>query len=62
MADISAREALTQAIRYWEPRRLLYNAMLVLVVTGIFVLRLPGSRANFGVDLALFGRINDQAI
>jgi hypothetical protein len=26
MADVSVREALTQAIRYWEPGRLLYDA------------------------------------
>ena len=26
------REALTNAIRYWEPRRILYNAVLIAVV------------------------------
>lgn len=53
MADVSVREALTQAIRYWEPRRLLYNGLL-LVVVGVFVLGLPVSRSQINVNLLLF--------
>ena len=41
MAEVSAREALSQAIRYWEPRRLLYNAVLLMMVAAVFVLGLP---------------------
>jgi hypothetical protein len=54
MADISAREALSQAIRYWEPRRLLYNALLLIEVVAVFVLNLPGSRSQLSVNLLLF--------
>jgi hypothetical protein len=54
MAEVSAREAISAAIRYWEPRRLLYNAVLLVGVAMIFALKLPGSRSQLTVDLALF--------
>jgi hypothetical protein len=54
MADVSARKAISAAIRYWEPRRILYNAVLLVEVAVIFVLKLPDSRGNLSVDLALF--------
>jgi hypothetical protein len=54
MPEVSAREALSQAISYWEPRRLLYNAVLLIEVATMFALRLPGSRGNLTVDVALF--------
>jgi hypothetical protein len=38
------RESATDAIRYWEPRRVLYNLALGLVVVLCFVLYLPASR------------------
>jgi len=41
------------ALRYWEPRRLIYNAVLALVVIGHFVSRLPESRRGLSVDLGL---------
>jgi hypothetical protein len=53
MADVTAREALSQAIRYWEPRRLLYNAVLLGEVVAIFALNLPGSRSRLNVDVVL---------
>ena len=53
MVDISAREALSQAIRYWEPRRILYNALLLIEVAILFVVNLPASRSHFSVDLGL---------
>ena len=53
MSDVTAREALSQAIGYWEPRRLLFNAILLIEVAGIFILNLPGSRARLNVDLVL---------
>jgi hypothetical protein len=40
MVDVTARETLSQAIRYWEPRRLLYNAILLAEVATIFALHL----------------------
>jgi hypothetical protein len=53
MADVTAREALSQAIRYWEPRRLLYNAILLIEVATIFALYLPGSRGLLNVNVVL---------
>jgi hypothetical protein len=53
MPEVSAREALSSALRYWEPRRLLYNAVLLGVVAAIFVVNLPGSRANLTLDTML---------
>jgi hypothetical protein len=53
MSDVTAREALSQAIRYWEPRRLLFNAILLIEVAAIFVSDLPGSRARLNLDLFL---------
>ena len=53
MADVTAREALSQAIGYWEPRRLLFNAALLIEVTAIFALNLPDARAGLNVDVVL---------
>jgi hypothetical protein len=41
------------ALRYWEPRRLIYNAVLALVVLGHFMARWPASRNALSMDLAL---------
>lgn len=54
MAEVSVREALSQAIRYWEPRRLIYNAVLLLVVAAMFVKGLPISRSQINLNLVLF--------
>jgi len=40
----------TDAIRYWEPRRLIYNAALALIVIGYFLAGLPESRSTFTLD------------
>jgi hypothetical protein len=53
MSEVTAREALSLAIRYWEPRRLLFNAILLIEVAAIFAFNLPGSRARLNVDLVL---------
>ena len=39
----SLREAITDALRYWEPRRLLYNAALAAIVIVYFCLARPTS-------------------
>jgi hypothetical protein len=44
----------TDAIRYWEPRRLIYNAVLALIVAGYFIASWPGSRRTFTFDGILF--------
>lgn len=53
---VSLREMTTDAIRYWEPRRFLYNAVLALIVIGYFCASWPASRAAVTVNgiLCLF--------
>ena len=50
----AAREAATDAIRYWEPRRLAYNGVLTAVVLIYFGLGYPESKAALSVDTILF--------
>jgi hypothetical protein len=47
-------ESAANALRYWEPRRLVYNLALAAVVTIHFVAAWPASRAWLTRD-ALFG-------
>jgi len=53
-AKASLREMVTDAIRYWEPRRILYNAVLALIVVGYFYSSWPRSRATLSFDGFLF--------
>ena len=46
------RDVLTDAIRYWEPRRIAYNAVLAIVVVAVAALQWPGSRATLSAQLA----------
>ena len=50
------REYLTNAIRYWEPRRVLYNVVLAVIVIIHFAQGLPFSRTvlQFNLFLLLF--------
>ncbi len=48
------REMVTDAIRYWEPRRLIYNAVLAVIVIGYFCAALPKSQAALSFDGFLF--------
>jgi hypothetical protein len=50
MAEITARVALSDAIRYWELRRILYNVVLLGVVAAVYFTNLPGSRQALGAD------------
>ena len=47
------REYFTDAIRYWEPRRILYNFGLAAIVLFYFVRALPGSKAVLSLDSVL---------
>jgi hypothetical protein len=47
------REYLGNAIRYWEPRRILYNLMLTAITTIHFVLGLPYSRSILHINIVL---------
>jgi hypothetical protein len=41
------------ALRYWEPRRVVYNAVLAGVVLTHFALAWPGSREQVSLNLLL---------
>jgi hypothetical protein len=47
------RETLTGAIRYWEPRRLIYNFVLAAVVLACFGLNYPISKSAVSFDFVL---------
>ena len=51
------REMATDALRYWEPRRLLYNLLLAAIVTVYFVAGWPESARTISLNgiLMLFG-------
>jgi hypothetical protein len=53
MNGMTISDVLTDAIRYWELRRIAYNAILVAIVVAVFVLQLPESRSAMSVDLLL---------
>jgi hypothetical protein len=44
---------IANALRYWERQRLIYNAILALVVVGHFVAAWPQSRQQLSIDLLL---------
>ena len=52
MSEMTIRDALTDAIRYWELRRIAYNAILVAIVAVVFVLQWPESRSSLSADVA----------
>ncbi len=54
--NFSLRDAATNAIRYWEPRRFLYNAVLSIIVISYFITGLPKSAKLLTFDgfLGLF--------
>jgi hypothetical protein len=45
MNALPIRETLTDSIKYWEPRRLVYNIVLGAIVLTYFGLNYPGSKA-----------------
>jgi len=52
-ASITVAEAATEGIRYWEPRRLVYNGLLAAVVLLYFAAAWPTSGDLLSVDLVL---------
>lgn len=44
MSQVTARDALSEAVRYWEPRRILYNCVLMFVVSAVYYANLPKAR------------------
>jgi len=47
------RDYLGNSIRYWEPRRIVYNLLLALIVAIHFVKGLPASRAVLQFNMLL---------
>ena len=47
------RDSVTTAIRYWEPRRLIYNLVLAAIVLTYFGLNYPASRSVVSLDSVL---------
>jgi hypothetical protein len=54
MEAATLREYLTDAISYWEPRRIGYNLVLTAIVVIYFLLGLPGSKTRISLDALLF--------
>ena len=48
------RESVTGAIRYWEPRRLVYNMVLAAIVLIYFGINYPSSKSFLSIDSVLF--------
>jgi hypothetical protein len=53
MDSLTLRDNLTAAIRFWEPRRVIYNAVLAAIVIAYFAAGYPASKAMLSVDFAL---------
>jgi hypothetical protein len=53
METATIREWATDAIRYWEPRRILYNLILAAIVLACFSVGLPTSKGLITVDFVL---------
>jgi hypothetical protein len=53
METATIREWATDAIRYWEPRRVLYNLVLAAIVLACFVVALPVSKGLITLNFVL---------
>ncbi len=53
MEATTLRESATDAIRYWEPKRLAYNAALAAIVVVYFLFYFPASKAALSLDTTL---------
>ena len=51
MSNTSARDALSEAIPYWERRRLIYNAVLLAVVAAVYFSVPVGLRSTLDFTL-----------
>lgn len=50
---LGLRDIAADAVGYWERRRLIYSAILVLIVAWYFVAGLPQAREHAGINLLL---------
>jgi hypothetical protein len=53
METQTVRESLTDAIRFWEPLRLAYNATLAGIVLVYFWMGYPASKSGLSIDSLL---------
>ena len=53
MEGQTIRDFATDAMRYWEPRRLIYNVVLAAIVIVYFVLGWPESRKSLELNFVL---------
>jgi len=51
--SFTPREAVADALPYWEPRRIIYNVAVAAVVAGHFAAAWPASSATLTVNLLL---------
>jgi uncharacterized membrane protein YkvI len=54
MDGANLRDYLTDAIKYWEPRRILYNLVLAAIFLFHYVRALPGSKGLISLNSVLF--------
>lgn len=47
------RDYFTDAIRFWEPRRIIYNLALAGIVVAYFIAGYPASKGVLSIDFAL---------
>ena len=53
MNTSSLRDYATDAIKFWEPRRVIYNLVLAAIVIIYFGVGYPASKASVSIDLLL---------
>lgn len=51
MSENNVRDAVTDAISYWEKKRITYNAILLTIVLTVFASRWPESRSAMSAEL-----------
>jgi hypothetical protein len=54
MTGATLRDYATEAIRYWEPRRLIYNTLLIVVVGLTFWFQRPVPASTITIDSILW--------
>ena len=53
MSSADLREYVTDAIKFWEPRRVAYNLVLTAIVVIYFILSFPLSKGVLSIDFCL---------
>lgn len=48
------RDSVTDAMKFWEPLRLVYNGVLAVIVIGYFAAGYPKSREMLSLDVIFF--------